>query len=148
MAAVFRAVFGYCFLVLVVRVLRRRPGTQMTPFEFVLIFFVGGLTLTAMVGDEVSLTNAICQIITVAIVHYLFVWIRSKSSKLARIFDGLPLVLLEKGRWRSETLSQMRIFDDDVMAAARSRQVASLDSIEYAVLERNGEISIIESNKE
>jgi uncharacterized membrane protein YcaP (DUF421 family) len=148
MAAVFRAIFGYLFLVFIVRILRRRPGTQMTPFEFVLVFFIGGLTLTAMVGDEVSLTNALCQIITVAVVHYLIVWMRSKSSKLARVFDGLPLVLLEKGRWRSETLSRMHVFDDDVMASARDKQIESLNGIEYAVLERNGEISIIESEKE
>jgi uncharacterized membrane protein YcaP (DUF421 family) len=148
MAAVFRAIFGYLFLVFIVRILRRRPGTQMTPFEFVLVFFIGGLTLTAMVGDEVSLTNALCQIITVAVVHYLIVWMRSKSSKLARVFDGLPLVLLEKGHWRSETLSRMHVFDDDVMASARDKQIESLDGIEYAVLERNGEISIIESEKE
>jgi uncharacterized membrane protein YcaP (DUF421 family) len=38
MAAVFRAIAGYCFLILMVRIVGRRPGKQMTPFEFVLIF--------------------------------------------------------------------------------------------------------------
>lgn len=37
-----------------IRIVGRRPGKQMTPFEFVLIFFIGGLTLTAMVGDDVN----------------------------------------------------------------------------------------------
>jgi hypothetical protein len=64
MAAVARAFFGYFFLVLIVRIVGRRPGKQMTPFEFVLIFFIGGLALTAIVGDEVSFTNGICQAIT------------------------------------------------------------------------------------
>lgn len=64
MAAVLRAFFGYLFLVVIVRIVGRRPGKQMTPFEFVLIFFIGGLALTAIVGDEVSFTNALCQIIT------------------------------------------------------------------------------------
>jgi uncharacterized membrane protein YcaP (DUF421 family) len=64
---VLRAVFGYLFLVLMVRIVGRRPGKQLTPFEFVLIFYLGGLTLTGMVGDEVSLTNAVCQIITVGV---------------------------------------------------------------------------------
>ena len=65
MAAVLRAFFGYFFLVFIVRIVGRRPGKQMTPFEFVLIFFIGGLALTAIVGDEVSFTNGICQIITI-----------------------------------------------------------------------------------
>jgi uncharacterized membrane protein YcaP (DUF421 family) len=50
MTAVVRAFLGYLFLVMVVRIVGRRPGKQMTPFEFVLIFFIGGLALTAIVG--------------------------------------------------------------------------------------------------
>ena len=46
------------FLVFVVRIVGRRPGKQITPLEFVLIFFIGGLALTAMVADEASLTKA------------------------------------------------------------------------------------------
>ncbi len=69
MAAVFRAIFGYLFLVFMVRIVGRRPGKQITPFEFVLIFFMGGVTLTAMAADDRSLTNALCQIVTVAAMH-------------------------------------------------------------------------------
>ena len=56
MTTVVMAFLGYLFLVMVVRIVGRRPGKQMTPFEFVLIFFIGGLALTAIVGDEVSYT--------------------------------------------------------------------------------------------
>jgi uncharacterized membrane protein YcaP (DUF421 family) len=144
MASVLRAVFGYAFLVFMVRVVGRRPGKQMTPFEFVLIFFIGGLTLTFVVGDEASFTNALGQIMTIAILHYLISWARTKSSAFARLTDGTPLVLLEKGQWRSIAMKGMRIADDDVMAAARDKEIKTLDEIEYAILERNGEISIIE----
>jgi uncharacterized membrane protein YcaP (DUF421 family) len=145
MASVLRAIFGYAFLVFMVRVVGRRPGKQMTPFEFVLIFFIGGLTLTFMVGDEASFTNALCQIMTIAVLHYLISWVRTKSSYFARLTDGTPLVLLEKGQWRSLAMLNMRIADDDVMAAARDKALESLDQIDYAILERNGEISIIEA---
>ncbi len=143
MAAIFRAIFGYCFLVFMVRVAGRRPGKQMTPFEFVLIFFIGGLTLTFTVADDASLTNAFSQIATVGLMHYAIVLLRRTSKTFARAVDGTPLVLLDKGQWRSETLTRMRILDEDVMAAARDKGIASLDKVKYAILERNGEISII-----
>jgi uncharacterized membrane protein YcaP (DUF421 family) len=142
MAAVVRAFVGYFFLVLIVRIVGRRPGKQMTPFEFVLIFFIGGLALTAMVGDEVSYTNAICQIITLGFAHYTLAWARTKSKRLARLVDGTPLILLENGNWRSETLHHMRISADDVMASARDSGLKTLEQVDRAVLERNGEISI------
>jgi uncharacterized membrane protein YcaP (DUF421 family) len=148
MAAVFRGVFGYCFLVFMVRVVGRRPGKQMTPFEYLFVFFTGGLTLTAMVGDDRSFTNALCLIMGVALAHYVVAWLRQASPGFARIADGTPVLLLEKGQWHEDTMRKTRIADDDVMAAARDRGVERLDQIEYAVLERNGEISIIEISQE
>ena len=145
MAAVLRAIFGYLFLVFIVRVAGRRPGKQMSPFEFVLIFFIGGLTLTFMVGDEASLTNAMVQIATVALLHYALVLLRRKSPVFARAVDGTPLVLLSNGRWHTETLRRMRILDEDVMTAARDKGLTTLDQVKYAILERNGEISIIQA---
>lgn len=142
MVAVLRAFFGYFFLVMVVRIVGRRPGKQMTPFEFVLIFFIGGLALTAIVGDEVSFTNAICQILTMGLAHYSIAWARSKSSRFARLVDGTPLILLEKQSWREDTLRHMRIADDDVIASARDSGIKTLQQIDRAVLERNGEISV------
>ena len=142
MAAAVRAFFGYFFLVFIVRVVGRRPGKQMTPFEFVLIFFIGGLALTAIVGDEVSFTNAICQVLTIGLAHYTVAWARTKSQGFARLVDGTPLILLEKQSWRTDTLRHMRIKDDDVIASARDSGIKTLQEIDVAVLERNGEISV------
>lgn len=147
MAAVFRAVFGYCFLVFIVRSAGRRPGKQLTPFEFVFVFFAGGLTLTAMVGNDRSLSNALCIITTIAVTHFLISWLKQRSPAFGRVVDGTPLVLLKKGEWQVETMKNMRIQDDDVMAMARDNGLQRLDQIEYAILERNGEISIIQASK-
>ena len=123
---IMRAVFGYLFLVLMVRIVGRRPGKQLTPFEFVLIFYLGGLTLTAKVGDEASLTNAFIQVLTL---------------------DGSPLTLLEDGQWHTETLTRMSLQDDDVMDMAREQGLRDLTEIDSATLETFGEISI-RSNKD
>lgn len=146
MAGVFRALAGYYFLVLVMRVAGRRPGKQMTPMEFILVFFCGGLTLTCVVGDDRSLINALCQIVTIALGHYFLTWLRQRSPAFARVVDGTPLVLLERGKWRTEAMRNMQVTQDDVMAMARDNGLGKLDEIEYAILERNGEISIIASS--
>ncbi len=148
MAAAIRAVFGYCFLVLMVRIAGRRPGKQITPFEFVLIFYMGGVTLTAMVADDRSLTNAFLQIIAIACTHFAIAWLRNRSNSFGRIVDGTPLVLLKDNQWQVEAMEKMRLQDDDVMAAARGKGIERLDQIEYAILERNGEIAVIQKEEE
>jgi uncharacterized membrane protein YcaP (DUF421 family) len=144
---ILRAIWGYVFLIFIGRIVGRRPGKQLTPFEFVLIFYLGGLTLTGMVGNEFSLTNAVGQIMTVAGVHWVITLIRARSPRLARLLDGTPLTLLEGGYWRSQTMRQMGIASADVMAMARDHDVRSLDGIHTAALERNGEISIIKKQE-
>lgn len=143
MAAVFRAVFGYLFLVLMVRVVGRRPGKQMAPFDFVLIFFIGGLTLTGMVADDRSLTNAFVQIITVAMCHYLLILLRRRSKKFGLFLDGTPLVLFGKGRWYDETIQNMSFSRDDVLSAIRANGHENTDDVAWAVLERSGEVTVI-----
>ena len=147
MAAIFRAAFGYFFLVFMVRVVGRRPGKQMNPFEFVLIFFIGGLALTFIVADDKSLTNAFTQIITIGLSHYLLVLLRQRSTRIARLLDGTPMVLLEKGKWHEEVLRGMSIDPEDVMTNARDNGFTSLHDVGYAILERNGEITILPATK-
>src|SRR5579875_1854835 len=143
MAGVLRAWFGYYFLVFVMRIAGRRPGKQMTPMDFILIFFCGGLMLTTIVGNDRSLTNALAQITTIAVAHYVLTWLRQISPRVGRWVDGTPLVLLANGKWHTRTLQNMRLSDDDVMAMARNNNIKTLEEIKYAILERNGEISTI-----
>jgi len=148
LSTIMRAAFGYLFLVLIVRVIGRRPGEQLTPFEFVLIFYIGGLTLTGVVGAEASLTNAVCQILTVALCHYGLVLLRLRSDRVMRLLDGSPLILLEKGGWRSETMYRMQIQDTDVMNVARDHGIRDLASIRLAVLETYGQINVMPQEPE
>lgn len=138
----------YVFLVFVTRIVGRRPGKQITPFEFVLVFYLGGLCLTAMVGLEASVTNAFAQVMAIALTHFAITRGRAASPTLARWLDGTPLVLLEGKTWRAETMRRMRIGDADVMNMARDQGLKTLDEIDTATLERNGEISIIPVEEE
>lgn len=148
MAAVFRAVFGYLFLVLMVRVVGRRPGKQMAPFDYVLIFFIGGLTLTGMVGDDRSLTNAFVQIVTVAGCHYLLTSLRRRFSRFGLFLDGTPLVLFSGDKWYDETIENMSFSHDDILSAIRSNGYQNTEPVGWAVLERSGEITVIPKKSE
>ncbi|RRA48723.1 DUF421 domain-containing protein [Acidipila sp. EB88] len=143
MYTITHAIFGYFFLLLVVRVLSRRPGGQLTPFEFVIVFLIGGLIITATVGDDKSATNCILAIITIGLMHRLTAQVRARFSGLSHFMDGVPIVLLNRGRWHTQAMDGMRLKDDDVMAAARTRGMRDMSEIRYAVLERVGTISIL-----
>ena len=143
MHTVFYAGIGYLVLLLTIRVLARRPGAQLTPFEFVLVFLVGGVVILATVGNDHSMTNCFCGILTVGLMHRGVADVKMRFPRVGAILDGTPLVLLKDGEWQTEVMSRMRLQDTDVMHVARTKGVKTLEQIEYAILERNGAISVI-----
>ena len=144
MSTIVHAFFGYIFLLLTVRILSRRPGGQLTLFEFVIVFLIGGVIILATVGHDRSITNCASAILTVGLMHRLVAWIKTKSSRFGAIVDGTPLVILKDGKWQQEVMRGMRLDPEDVMAAARGNGLNSIFDVKYAILERNGSISIIE----
>ena len=142
MYTIIHAIVGYFFLLLTVRVLSRRPGAQMTPFEFVLIFLIGGIIILSTVGDDPSSTNCFCAVLTVGMMHRLVTRLKLRFPRFGALVDGTPLVLLRDGEWQTGIMGKMRLQDTDIMAVARTKSVKTLAEIDYAVLERNGAISI------
>src|ERR1700761_7464507 len=136
-------VIGYLFLLLVIRVLSRRPGGQMTPFEFVLVFLIGGVIILSVTVDDRSLTNCFCAVLTIGLMHRTVASLRQKFPRIGAIVDGTPLVLLKDGQWQTEIMGTMRVQDNDVLAMVRAKGMRSISQVEYAVLERNGTISIL-----
>src|SRR4051794_21450929 len=143
MYTLIHAVLGYLFMTLMMRILKRRPGAQMTPFEFVLVFLVGGVIILATVGDDHSMTNCYGGVIAICLMHRLVNTAKQKWPRFSDFVDGKPILLMQNGEWQVSSMKQSHIEDMDVMAAAREKNVRSLDQIKYAVLERNGSISII-----
>ena len=148
MATMLYAIAGYFFLMLTVRLLTRRPGAQMTMFEFVIVFLVGGVVILATVGGDRSLTNCGTAILTIGLLHNLVAWTKARSTKFGVLVDGTPLVLLKDGAWVDEVMQGMKMAPEDIMAVARTKGVNSIFEVKYAILERNGTISIIRTKPE
>lgn len=142
MATIIHAVIGYFVLLLVVRILKRRAGAQMTMFEFVLIFLIGGTIILSTVGNDRSVTNCTCAVTVVGFLHRFLAWAKSKSPRVGALLDGTPVVLIEKGEWKRENLRATSMVKDDIEAAARGVSILNVDDLDYAILERNGHISV------
>ena len=148
MATIVHAFIGYFVLLFTVRILARRPGGQMTVFEFVIVFLIGGVIILSTVGNDRSITNCTCAVIAVGFMHRLVSWAKSKSPRIGAVTDGTPLVLYKSGEWQERIMRATYIDREDVLAVARTKGVRSLEGIQYAILERNGGISIIKVEEE
>lgn len=143
MSTIWHAAVGYVFLTLIVRVLQRRAGAQMTMAEFVLVFLIGGVIILATVGKDRSVTNCTCAVITAALMHRMISYFKIRFPGLGALVDGVPLVLVKQGEVQERVVQRMNVAKADIMAAARLNDLRDMDEIDYAVLERDGGISVI-----
>jgi len=142
--AVLRAVLVYLFLLALFRLAGRTSLGQMTSFDLVLLLIVAETTGPAMLGDDISLTNAFLVSITLIGMSVFFTTLTNRSEVLDRWVNDRPLVIIEDGRVIDVRLKKSRVDMDDVMEQARLAQgLERLDQIKYAVLESSVSISII-----
>jgi uncharacterized membrane protein YcaP (DUF421 family) len=144
MDAVWRGAAIYLFLLIVFRIAGNRSLSQATTFDFVLLLIVSETTQQALLGEDFSVTGACLLIITLCVLDQLFAWLKSQSKLADKLIDGLPILIVENGKPMAAPMRREHVDEEDVLQAARQHQgLERLDQIKYAVLERNGGISVV-----
>lgn len=144
MDSVLRAAAMYVALMVLFKIAGRRSLAELTTFDFVLLMIIGEATQQALLGDDFSLTNSIVVIVTLIAVDVGLSLLKRRFSTVSRLIDGEPTILVENGRILHERLRHARLIEADLMEAARSSQgIETLEQIKFAILERNGKISVI-----
>jgi uncharacterized membrane protein YcaP (DUF421 family) len=144
MDAVVRAAVTYVFLVVLFRVTGRRTLAQITTFDFVLLLIVSEATQQGLLGNDFSITNAFLVILTLIGLDLLAGGLSRRWRPLDRWLNGLPLVLVEDGKLLEDRMRKTGFQEDEILEQARANQgIERMEQIKYAILERNGSISVI-----
>jgi uncharacterized membrane protein YcaP (DUF421 family) len=143
MESVVRAVVVYCFLLFIFRVSGRRTLSQITDFDLILMLIISEAAQQGLTGENFSLTNSFLIITTLAVLDIILSLVTVRLPFVAKVVEGVPMVIVENGKPLKDRMLWARIADSDVLNAARERHgIMRMDQIQYAVLERNGGISI------
>lgn len=148
MQLIIRAIFFYIFILVVFRMSGKRTLSEMTTFDFVLLLIVGEATQQALLSDDSSLINAMLVVTTLIALDVLFSVFSLKWDLFDKVTNGVPVVILENGKPIKDRMKKARVELDDILEAARRMQgLESLEQVKYAVLEKDGKISIIPNQK-
>ena len=144
MDSVLRAAAIYFVLLLLFRITGNRSLAQITVFDFVLLLIISESAQQGITGNDYSIVSAVILISTLAGIDILISLFKQRSSKVDRVIDGLPLILVRQGEVLKDRLEKVRVDEQDILEAARELQgLEGMRQIKYAVLERSGDISII-----
>ncbi|MDQ0121901.1 uncharacterized membrane protein YcaP (DUF421 family) [Pseudomonas lini] len=144
MDSVLRATAMYLALMVLFKIAGRRSLAELTTFDFVLLMIIGEATQQALLGDDFSMTNSMLVIVTLIAIDVGLSLLKQRSQWVSQLIDGGPTIIVENGKLLHKRLRHARLIEADVMEAARSSQgIETLDQIKFAILERNGKISVI-----
>lgn len=146
MDSVLRASVVYAVLLVLFRLAGKRTLAEITTFDLVLLLIISEATQQAMVGSDNSMTNSLLLVGTLVGLNIFLSELKQRFAVVERVLDGMPLLIVEHGKPLKDRMNKERVDVDDVLDAAReSHGLERMDQIKYAVLERNGKISIIPS---
>lgn len=137
-----RTMFLYLILIASVRLMGKRQVGQMEPSEFVVTMLVANLASIPMQDEGIPLFSGLVPILTVLGAELVLSVACMGSIRLRRMFCGKPVVLIENGRILQDNLRRTRITLDELTGHLRLKDVLDLRTVQFAILETNGDLSV------
>ena len=137
-----RTVFLYLVLILSIRLMGKRQIGQMEASEFVVTMLVANLASIPMQDGGIPLFSGVVPILTVLGLELALSGLIMRSLLVRRILCGKPVILIENGKILQDNLRQTRVTLDELMGHLREKDVLDLQTVQYAILETNGNLSV------
>ena len=144
MESVIRGLIVYAFLLLVFRLAGKRTLSESTNFELVLLLIISETTQQAMVDNDHSVTNGFLLILTLVGCTVTLAWLKQRFPKWEKVLDDVPTIVVENGRLLPDRMQKLQVDEQDILESARELQaLENIGEIKYAIVERNGNITVI-----
>lgn len=139
----FRTIILYITVLVTIRIMGKSELSKMSPFQLVIVFMIAELASIPIESPDVSIIKGMCAIFTLLFLEVFISYVSIKSEGFKNFVNGKPSVLIEKGKINYKELRSLRISINDLMEQLRLGNSPSLSDVDYAVMESNGDLSII-----
>lgn len=133
----------YLFIVVGIRLLGTRELGRLNAYDFVLVVVVANAVQNALVGGDNTLVGGLVSALTLLLLNLLVTWILSRFPWLEKHVVGEAVVLVSDGRPQWERMKREGVTRDELMAALREHGVTGIHEVRLAVLEVDGDISVV-----
>lgn len=138
-----RTFFLYLTVLFVLRVMGKGELSKMDPFQMVVLFMMAELAALPIESPDVGILDGVTALAGLLFLEVLISYVSLKSEKFKRLVSGKPSVLIEKGKIDAKELEKLRISINDLSEQLRLKNVPSISDVDYAILEANGDLSVI-----
>ena len=137
-----RTIILYLVLIAAMRLLGKRQIGQLEPSEFVVAMLIADLASIPMQNSGIPLLSGLVPILTVLGLELVLSGFSLGSVKFRRLLCGKPVILVENGKPVQQNMRQTRVTLDELTSKLRGQGVLDLTTVQYAILETDGNLSV------
>lgn len=139
----YRALISLVTLFLITKLLGKKQVSQLSLFDYVIGISIGNFAAEVTINLEAEWINGVVAVTIFGVVAYLVSILTMKSIIARRFFMGAPTVVIQNGKIIKESLKKIKFDINDLLEECRNNGVFDLTQINYALMEANGELSIL-----
>ncbi len=145
---IIRTIFFYFFIFLVYRIMGKREVGQLGIIDLIVSILIAELAVISIENYNNNLFKSIIPILTLLIIQLSLAHITLKNPKIRIFLDGNPSIIIKEGKINYQEMLKQKYNLDDLISQIREKGYKSIEEIEYAILENNGQLSVFPYNKE
>lgn len=142
-----RSLVSLIVLFLITKAIGKKQVSELSLFDYVIGISIGNFAAEMIMNFDNNFYNGIVAMITFGLVAWLVSYFTMKSMFLRRVIIGTPTVLIQNGKIIENNLRKMMIDINDLLEQCRSNGNFDINEIEYAIMEANGKVSILQKKE-
>ncbi|MBY6037913.1 DUF421 domain-containing protein [Fictibacillus nanhaiensis] len=140
---IFRTVLGFAFLLFLTRLLGKKQLGELTFFNYATGIAMGNIVGDMVVHKEITVLESLSALSFWALSVFCIEFINRHSQKARKLTNGEPVILIKKGQIRQKEIKKLQLTMDDLLMLLRIHSVFDIQEVEYAIMERNGQLSVL-----
>ncbi len=142
-AVILHTLIIYLFLILILSLTGFRQAAEISAVELVVIMVLGSAVETSLINGDTSLLAGLVSAATLLMADRVLDRFEERFPRIRRIIAGRAILLVHNGHPLPQHLRAAGLSDDDLLEGIRERGYDNLDQVKFAVLERDGTISVV-----
>lgn len=138
----FRSTMFFVLIATLFRLMGKRQVAELSIMDLVVSIFIAQIASIAIENYDESIFHSLIPIATLVALQLLTSFLELKSNKARKIIDGKISLIINKGKIDFEEMAKQRYNLDDLLVELRSKEIKSIEEVDYAILETNGDLSI------
>lgn len=139
-----RAIILYVVVLITMRLMGKREIGQLQPFELAISIMIADLASVPMSELGIPITNGIIPILALLVMYMFISILNMKSVNFRKVMSGKPSLLIYRGKIDEKALKKESITINELQERLRVDNIFNLGDVEYAILETNGELTVIQ----